>query len=438
MATVHLGRLRGAAGFARLVAIKQLHPQYARDPEFVAMFTDEARLAARVRHPNVVPTLDVVRDGGELFLVMELIVGETLSRLLRPDGQPRERAPVRIAAAIVAGALHGLHAAHEARGERGEALGIVHRDISPQNILVGTDGVPRVVDFGVAKAAGRAQPTTQDGAVKGKLGYMAPEQLLGERVDRRSDVFAAGVVLWETLVGERAFQGEDGATAIARVLDGKIDPPSSRVPETAPFDAIVMRALDPRPAGRFATALEMARAIEGAARLATPGEVGLWVADRAEVALEERARRIAALESLDAGLVGSLASTRPESPSKLSDPPATTAPDPRRRRIIAAGAALLLAGVVFLVAGRVRSRATDGPASSADVVAVAPSSAPPTTTTAPPPESASAEPPPPPPAASSSPKGKTTRPPPPAAADCTPPYFTDGNGVRRYKKHCLR
>lgn len=442
MATVHLGRLRGAAGFARLVAIKQLHPQFARDPEFVAMFTDEARLAARVRHPNVVPTLDVVRDGGELFLVMELIVGETLAKLLRPEGHARERAPVRVAASIVAGALHGLHAAHEARGERGEALGIVHRDISPQNILVGTDGVARVVDFGVAKAVGRAQPTTQDGAVKGKLGYMAPEQLLGERVDRRADIFAAGVVLWEALVGERAFQGEDGATAIARVLDGKIDPPSARVAETAPFDAIVMRALDPRPAGRFSTALEMARAIEAVGRMATPGEVGLWVADRAEIALEERAARVTALESLDAGGAASMASTRPEGPADA--PPPRPGPDRRRPVMIAAGVLLLL-GVIAIGVGRV-SRPTTGDVPSASASSSATASAwvepsgsaaaAPLASVAPPGPSTPSEIEAPP--AVSTARAKTPKPPPASGGDCTPPYFTDGNGVRRYKKHCLR
>src|SRR5262245_49268372 len=162
MATVHLGRLLGPVGFSRTVAIKRLHAQFSQDPEFVSMFLDEARLAARIRHPNVVPTLDVVATGGELFLVMDYVAGESIAKLLRAVATKKEMVPIRVIAATMAGALHGLHAAHEAKDERGEPLGIVHRDVSPQNILLGADGVPRVLDFGVAKAIGRVQ-TTQEG-----------------------------------------------------------------------------------------------------------------------------------------------------------------------------------------------------------------------------------------------------------------------------------
>jgi serine/threonine protein kinase len=214
MATVHIGRLRGSAGFARTVAIKRPHPQYARDPEFVAMFVDEARLAARIHHPNVVSTLDVVAREGELFLVMEYVQGESLSRLVHLARQRRERVPEPMVASIVAGVLHGLHAAHEARGEGGELLGLVHRDVSPQNVLVGTDGVARVLDFGVAKAAGRIH-TTRNGELKGKLAYMSPEQLCGE-VTRMTDVYAAGVVLWEALAGARSERAKGRDLACAR------------------------------------------------------------------------------------------------------------------------------------------------------------------------------------------------------------------------------
>src|SRR5580698_2040686 len=189
MATVHFGRLLGPVGFTRTVAIKQLYPHFARDAEFVAMFLDEARLAARIRHPNVIQTIDVVADNGELFLVMDYVESEPVSRLIRLARGMGEPIPLRIATSIVCGALHGLHAAHEATSDRGESLGIVHRDVSPQNILVGIDGVPLVIDFGVAKAIGRAH-TTRDGNLKGKVSYMAPEQLEG-RATRRSDIFAA-------------------------------------------------------------------------------------------------------------------------------------------------------------------------------------------------------------------------------------------------------
>src|SRR5262245_60206940 len=158
MATVHLGKLLGAVGFARTVAIKRLHAQFAKDPDFVAMFLDEARIAGRIRHPNVVPILDFVQDDGELLLVMEYVHGESLARLARSwRTSTGQGVPVPIALSIMSAALYGLHAAHEATDERGAPLDIVHRDVSPQNILVSHDGVARVVDFGVAKAAGRMQ-----------------------------------------------------------------------------------------------------------------------------------------------------------------------------------------------------------------------------------------------------------------------------------------
>src|SRR5579883_1648178 len=161
MATVHLGRLVGPVGFSRTVAIKRLHTSLTSDPQFVAMFLDEARLAGRVTHPNVVATIDVVTLQGELFLVMEHIAGVSLMRLLQASTQRKEFVPPAIAAGIVVGVLQGLHAAHDACNEKGEPLGLVHRDVSPQNILVGAEGVPRVIDFGVAKAAGRSQITNR-------------------------------------------------------------------------------------------------------------------------------------------------------------------------------------------------------------------------------------------------------------------------------------
>ncbi|MGH7294995.1 MAG: serine/threonine-protein kinase, partial [Polyangiaceae bacterium] len=225
MATVHLGRLLGPAGFARTVAIKQLHAQFATDPEFVSMFLDEARLAARIRSPHVVPIVDIVADGGELLLVMDYVQGESLVRLLRSVLQARELVPLDIAVAVIAGALHGLHAAHEATDEQGNPLGIVHRDVSPQNILVGTDGLARLLDFGVAKAAGRIQ-TTREGQIKGKIAYMAPEQLRSEPVTRRTDVYAAAVVLWETLTCRRLFRADNEGAIVTSILQSEIEPPS--------------------------------------------------------------------------------------------------------------------------------------------------------------------------------------------------------------------
>jgi eukaryotic-like serine/threonine-protein kinase len=293
MATVHLGRMLGDAGFARTVAIKRLHPQFAKDPDLCTMLLDEGRLAARIHHLNVVTTLDVVASGNELFIVMEYVHGESLSALIRAAIRRREKVPPRIAAAALSGALRGLHAAHEARNAHGEPLGLVHRDISPQNILVGSDGVARVLDFGIAKAADRLHVTV-DGRIKGKFGYMPPEQLHAEIVDRRADIYAAGVVLWEALVGARLFAGRENAPDLVRM----VDPPSSRVRELPPsYDAVVMRALSREAEGRFATALEMAEALEAAGPVAPPAEVGAWVSLVAGDLLEERAARIAAVET---------------------------------------------------------------------------------------------------------------------------------------------
>jgi serine/threonine-protein kinase len=261
MATVHFGRLNGPVGFSRTVAIKRLHPQFAKDPEFVTMFLDEARLAGRIRHPNVVPTLDVVATEGEMFLVMDYVQGESLSRLSRALRAKNTQIPPDIVVTVLAGALHGLHAAHEAKDEQGQPLEIVHRDVSPQNILIGTDGVARVLDFGVAKAAGRLQ-TTREGQIKGKISYMAPEQLHGGRVTRQTDIYAAAVVLWETLTGQRLYEGDNEAMVLVKALEGKVTPPSKIVQGLSPsFDQVIARGISRDPGQRFTTAREMAIAL---------------------------------------------------------------------------------------------------------------------------------------------------------------------------------
>ncbi len=207
--------------------------------------------------------------------------------------------------AILFGALEGLHAAHEARDPRGDPLELVHRDVSPHNILIGTDGIARVLDFGVAKARGRAQ-TTRVGQLKGKLAYMAPEQLRG-KVTRRSDVFSASVVLWEALTGARLFQGDDEGDVVNRLLAEEIPSPRQYAPGVArELEAIVMRGLERDPAARFPTARHMALAIEDLAIMATPIEVGAWVERVAGVTLAQRAERVASIEAefarvIDAG-----------------------------------------------------------------------------------------------------------------------------------------
>ena len=297
MATVHVGRLLGAAGFSRTVAIKRLHDAYAQDPDFVAMLLDEARLAAVIRHPNVVPTVDVVAENDELLVVMEYVEGDSVAHLNKIVVSNGDRMPIPFAASIVAQALHGLHAAHIARDKNGEPLGIVHRDVSPQNILVGTDGVARVLDFGIAKAASRAT-STEDGQIKGKTAYMAPEQLARGAVDRRTDIFAAGVVLWELVTAQRLFFADSPAEVMARVLKMPIDPPEKYAPAIPPaLSAVIMRALERDAAKRFEDAEQMALAIEDAIPLPRAKEVGAWVSTTAKLVLEGRAALVHQVET---------------------------------------------------------------------------------------------------------------------------------------------
>jgi serine/threonine protein kinase len=318
MASIHLGRLRSEFGFTRTVAIKRLHPQFAADQEFVAMFLDEARLAARVRHTNVVPILDVQAMDGELFLVMDYITGESLSQLFAKVHGRGEKVPPEILSAILIGALYGLHAAHEATSDAGEPLRIVHRDISPHNILVGIDGTARVADFGIAKAAGRLQETAS-GDVKGKLLYMAPEQLASQAVDRRADVYSAGVVAWEGLTGRRLFGGAHDPVQLALLVAmGNIAAPSTLAPEVpAALDAVVTKALSTNAELRYPTAAAFAEAIEAVIPPASSRRVGEWVANVAESALLGRAQMLEAIERSsdmgDSSLGGVLAAIRSSS-----------------------------------------------------------------------------------------------------------------------------
>lgn len=294
MATVHLARFHGEAGFSRLMVVKRLHAQFAKDPDFVCMFLDEARLASRIRHPHVVSVLDVAALRGELLLAMEYVHGLPLSKLLRLAGP--QRIPLPIVAAIVNGMLLGLHAAHEATSDKGTPLQIVHRDVSPQNVMIGADGMARVVDFGIASAVARLQ-TTAEGQVKGKLAYMAPEQLNEEQMNRRVDIFSSGLVLWEMLTGRRLIDGEPQAR-IRQVMECHFSAPSLYREGVSPeLDSVVARALQKDPDQRYRTSEEMARALVAACRPALHHEVSEWLETLAQPILKPLAALVADAEA---------------------------------------------------------------------------------------------------------------------------------------------
>ncbi len=272
MATVYLARLGGAGGFQRFVAIKRLHPHLAKDAEFTQMFLDEARLAARLHHPNVVPILEIGESVDGYYLVMEYIEGDTLARILARSAQAGRALPPKVAIRCCIDALLGLQTAHELCDDDGKPLHIVHRDVSPQNILVGVDGTARIADFGVARATTRLS-TTRTGQLKGKLAYMAPEQARGKEVDRRADVFAMGIVTWESLGQKRLFKGEGEADTLNRVLYEPIPKLRAANPTVpAELEAVVMKALERDADQRWATASDFADALEKAAR--TVGVLG--------------------------------------------------------------------------------------------------------------------------------------------------------------------
>ncbi len=269
MATVYLANLSGVGGFRRFVAIKRLHPHLAKEQEFVEMFLDEARLAAGIHDPHVVPILEVGASERGYYLVMEYIEGDTLARLLARAATSGERLPATMGSRIIIDMLRGLHSAHELRDERGQPTELVHRDVSPQNILVGIDGNTRITDFGVARAASRLS-ATRAGQLKGKIAYMAPEQAVGDpTVDRRADVFSAGIVLWEVLAARRLFKAENEAATLARVISEPIPNILDVNPALDPkIAAIVMRALERDRATRYSTCEAFADDFEEAARAA--------------------------------------------------------------------------------------------------------------------------------------------------------------------------
>ncbi|MEO7113587.1 MAG: serine/threonine-protein kinase [Polyangiaceae bacterium] len=415
MGTVYLARALDPRPGEAVVAIKRLHANRASDPQFVARFSREAKIATRVTHSNVVRTLDVGVADGELFVVREYLHGESLARLLRAAREKNEAVPHDIASAIVIGTLRGLHAAHEVRGERGEQVNLVHRDVSPENVLVGEDGVAHVLDFGIARTDDQTQ-TTVEGQMKGKLAYMAPE-LIDHEASRASDVYAAGVCLWEALTGQRLFSGDNESVVLAKVLAALVTRPSKIAPDISPeLDALVMRALCRDPNARFQTAADMADALQAIVAPAGAARVAAWMRSLAGTALDERAQLVTALAT--------------KSSRKMPWP-------------LIGALALVAFGIFAFAISSLHSRTIDTPIT--EVVASTP------------PASASA--------AASSPIAMPSSTSPPQAADieivdapiptatvptsarplkrppkvdCTEPYVVDAQGMRHYKKACLK
>jgi len=272
MGSVYVALMRGPADFSRLVAIKCVHTRWLDDPRLVARFKNEIQLSARVLHPNVVQTLDVVETDGELFLVMDYADGATLAALLSDLNRQNEALALSHAVSLVTSVLRGLHAAHDARDETGRPLHIVHRDVSPQNIMIGRNGHVQLLDFGVAKVLEQSQHTAV-GTMLGRIAYMAPEQLEGSSSSPCTDVFSVGVVLWECLAGKRLFQrggGSEGELIHSLLLQSIPRVRSQRAEVPVALDAVLARALERNPEQRFQSADEFSRALEVAAAPLVP------------------------------------------------------------------------------------------------------------------------------------------------------------------------
>jgi len=271
----------------KIVAVKALLTDLEGDEDVESMFLDEARLCARIRHPNVAAVLDLGEEEDALYIVIEWVEGEPLQVLLR---EAKGRLPLQLAVRIAKLAASGLHAAHELCDEAGKPVGLVHRDVSPQNILIGYDGSVKVIDFGVAKAASNMQRTSV-GQIKGKVPYMAPEQAIGDPVDRRSDIFALGVVLYQLVTGTHPFRGDSEFATLAKLRDPHpVESPSKRVPDLPPaLEEAMLTALAKRREDRFPTMLDFGRALEKA--VPSPRDIDRALGTFVGALLSERATR---------------------------------------------------------------------------------------------------------------------------------------------------
>lgn len=336
MAAVWLARLRGKRGFEQLVAIKVIKPHLSEDMRFEEMFLDEARIASRIRHPNVAGILDLGEEQGILYLVMEWVDGDSLSRTRRLVAKHGAKLPLRISLRIMADVAAGLHAAHEQKDESGANLGVIHRDVSPQNILVSTSGAVKVIDFGIAKARNRAAAETTDGLVKGKVAYMSPEQAEGLPIDRRADVWAVGVCLYELVTGRLPFDGDSQQEILRLLVRGTDVPP---LPNDVPsvVRGVIGQALARDPADRFLTAAALERALEGALTTldlpTTSDDIATFLNATCPERLQARREMLAEVEKVTESLDGAAASAgddgdRREPETKDVTPPSSTVTAP--------------------------------------------------------------------------------------------------------------
>jgi serine/threonine-protein kinase len=370
MASVYLARIDGVSGFEKLVALKRIHRHLAKEKGYVDMFLDEARIASRITHANVCSVFDFGEADGEHYIAMEYLVGEPLSRLMSQNQRRSPLLPLRMAR-IIADACEGLHAAHELKDANGDLLHVVHRDVSPRNLFVTYDGAVQVVDFGIASASQRLHHTST-GQLKGTFAYMAPEQLAARPIDRRVDIWALGVALWEMLAVKRLFKCDTTANTIHSVLYDEIQPPSDyRLQVPGELDRIVLKALQRDPKDRWRTAREMGQALRQflltQKEIMGPAELSDWME---EVFPQGEARKSQLMEI--ARMASTSLPTMPQANDmdatltatdvRLAGPTEIAEPRSRRRKLRAAsalGAVAVLAAIAFGIDGLETQAASD-------------------------------------------------------------------------------
>jgi len=299
MAEVFKAKRSGVAGFEKILAVKRILPHLSYNKEFVEMFIAEAKLVAGLQHPNIVQIFDLGKIGGTYYIAMEYLDGTDLRTILRKLKERNLRMPLDLAVYVVSKVAAGLHHAHQRKDPEGRPFKIVHRDVSPQNILISYDGEVKLTDFGIAKAATKAS-TTEKGALRGKLMYMSPEQAWGKPIDHRSDVFALGIVLYELITDQRPFLGSSDMSVLERVRRGAVAPPSSLHPEIpARLEKVIMKALEKEPADRQRDAALMHQELEAILQESDPKAGARDLARFVRILFEKGERGAAGTETVE-------------------------------------------------------------------------------------------------------------------------------------------